>query len=211
VKPLTESPWKQRFFFFIAGASFALICGFIHTIWMDIIPYTSYNQQPDILKRLREFVGWLPGIAIVVVFIFRLAKGRWVRVGAYFLGTVAPLVLLITWFCIGPSVSNLMHRQKFDAELWRNPDKIEQDIMWPPRLCMVDHLMSSGQLDGLTSDQVVQLLGHSHDKSFPFGAKSCDIHYYLGPDRGFWGMDSEWLFITFGKDGEVNRYWLYVD
>ena len=83
--------------------------------------------------------------------------------------------------------------------------------MWPPRLCMVDDLMSSGKLDGLTSQQVVELLGPPHDKSFPFGCTQCDIHYYLGPERGFIRIDSEWLFITFGKDGKVTRYWLYRD
>ena len=83
--------------------------------------------------------------------------------------------------------------------------------MWPPRLCMVDDLLSSGRLDGLTRKQVVDLLGPPADQNFPAGAQSCDIHYYLGPERGFIRIDSEWLFITFGDDGKVNRYWLYRD
>ena len=46
---------------------------------------------------------------------------------------------------------------------------------------------------------------------FPFGATSCDIRYYLGPERGFIGIDSKWLFITLNHDGNVNRYGLYRD
>ena len=211
VKPLAESPWKQRFLFFLAGTLFAFICGFIHFKWMDIVPYTAFDQQPGWLKGLERLVGWLPWIAFAAVLVLRFIKGRRVRVGFYFLGTAAPTVVLIGWMVLGASVENLVHRQKFDAELWRNQEKVEHDTMWPPRLCMVDNLIFSGKLDGLTSNQVVQLLGPPHDKSFPFGATNCDIHYYLGPERGFIRIDSEWLFITFGEDSKVNRYWLYRD
>ncbi len=103
--------------------------------------------------------------------------------------------------------------QKFDDTLWRNEEEVVHDPEWPPRLCMVDDIISSGQLDGMTSDEVVELLGPPHDKSFPYGATACDIHYYLGPESGglFGSWDSEWLFITFGYDSKVNRYWLYRD
>ena len=211
MKPLAESPWKQRSLYFLAGAVFAFICGFIQFRWMDIVPYTAFDQQPGWLKGLNRSVGWLPWIAFVVVLVLRFIKGRRIRVGFYFLGTAAPMVLLLGRLSLGDSLANLVHRQKFDAESWRNQEQIEHDHMWPPRLCMVDNLMSSGRLEGLTSGQVVELLGTPHEKSFPAGAKSCDIHYYLGPERGFMRIDSEWLFITFGDDGRVNRYWLYRD
>ncbi len=49
------------------------------------------------------------------------------------------------------------------------------------------------------------------EENFPFGAEACDIPYPLGPERGVIRIDSEWLFITFGDDGTVSRYWLYRD
>jgi outer membrane protein assembly factor BamE (lipoprotein component of BamABCDE complex) len=76
---------------------------------------------------------------------------------------------------------------------------------------MVDDLMSSGRLDGLSRDQVIALLGPPHLKDFPGEAWQCDIHYFLGPERGFFRIDSEWLFITFDKDEKVRRYWIYRD
>jgi hypothetical protein len=211
MRPLAESPWKQRGLYFLAGAVFAFICGFIQYKWMDVVPYTAFDQQPGWLKGLKRLVGWLPWIAFAIVLVFRFVKGRHVRAGFYFIGTSTPTVLLIGWLLFGVSVADLYHRQEFNAEVWQNQEKIEHDIMWPPRLCMVDHLMSSGQLDGLTSNHVIHLLGPPSDESFPYGAKSCDIHYYLGPERGFFRVDSEWLFITFGDDGKVDRYWLYRD
>ena len=211
MKPLSESPCKYRGLFFLGGAFFAFVCGFIQFKWMDIVPYAAFDQQPNWLKELKRVVSWLPWAAFLVVLVLRFVKGRRVRVGFYFLGTATPTVLLIGWLFLGDSVADLVHRQKFNEETWRNQEQVEYDHMWPPRLCMVDNLMSSGRLDGLSSNQVFELLGPPHDKSFPFGAKSCDIHYYLGPERGFIRIDSEWLFITFGDDGTVNRYWLYRD
>jgi hypothetical protein len=133
--------------------------------------------------------------------------------GCLVASALAAIVLGIpfVWFFFGDTIDSLRHRRPFDADLWRNWEKVEHDHMWPPRLCMIDDLMSSGRLDGLTSNQVVELLGSPHSKSFPFGAVDCDIHYVLGPERGFMRIDHEWLFITFGEDGRVNRYWLYRD
>lgn len=211
MKPLAESRWKQRMLFFSAGAIFAFACGFIQFKWMDIVPYAVFDQQPDWLKGLKRVIGWLPWLAVGVVLVFRFVKGQRVRVGFYFLGTVAPPVILVGWLVFGDAVADLVHRRRFDAEVWRSEESSQDDTLWPPRLCMVDSLMSSGQLDGLGRSQVVELLGTPHDKSFPPGATSCDMHYYLGPERGFIRIDSEWLFITFGDDGKVNRYWLYRD
>ena len=134
-------------------------------------------------------------------------------VGLLIASAVAAIVIAIpaVWYFFGDTIDNLRHRRPFDAERWRNGADAEHDPLWPPRLCMIDDLMSSGILDGLTSNQVVELLGPPNSKSFPFGAVNCDIHYIVGPERGFMRIDHEWLFITFGDNGNVSRYWLYTD
>jgi hypothetical protein len=178
---------------------------------MDIVPYNAFDQQPDWLKELERVVGWLPWISVLIVLLFRCIKGRHVRAGFYLLGTATPLVLMIGWILFGPVITNCVHQQKFNAEAWKTQEQVDHDPVWPPRLCMVDDLMSGGQLDGLSSNQVITLLGLPHDKGFPGGAKSCDIHYYLGPERGLIRIDSEWLFISLNADGNVQKYWLYRD
>ncbi len=211
MKPLAESPWKQRGLFFAAGLLVTVVCGVVVWRWMSLVPYGAFDQQPGWLKGLNRLVGWLPWIAVAIVLILRFAKGRNVRVGFYFLGTVTPVAVLIGWLFLGPVVENRIHRQRFDAVAWRKQEQSDGNLTWPARLCMVDDLMSSGRLDGLASEQVVELLGPPHDKGFPFGSAQCDIHYYLGPERGFIRIDSEWLFIAFDKNGKVARYWLYRD
>jgi len=35
--------------------------------------------------------------------------------------------------------------------------------------------------------------------------KEFDLVYYLGPERGFMGIDSEWLVLKLGPEGRVKR------
>jgi len=35
--------------------------------------------------------------------------------------------------------------------------------------------------------------------------KEFDIVYYLGPQRGFMGIDSEWLVLKLNPDGRVKK------
>jgi hypothetical protein len=175
---------------------------------MAIVPYTTFDSQPGWLKMLKELVGWLPWIALAAVIVWRSAKGRRVRVGSYFLGTVTPMAILIAWMMIGPSVADLVHRRHFDAELWRKQAISEPDTTWPPRLCMVNHLIASGRLDGLSHGEVLELLGPPSQGPPLAGAT---YGYYLGPERGFIRIDSEWLLIAFSENGKVSRYWIGRD
>ena len=68
---------------------------------------------------------------------------------------------------------------------------------------MVEWLVRSGRLDGLTRPQLLALLGP------PSGAgyfTDWDLVYWLGPERGWFGIDSEWLVIRLGPDGRVAEY-----
>jgi hypothetical protein len=76
MKPLAQSPWKQRVLFFFAGLLVALGCGLILLHWMSIVPYGAFDQQPAWLKGLRKLVDWLPWISVAIVLILRFVKGR---------------------------------------------------------------------------------------------------------------------------------------
>jgi hypothetical protein len=211
MKPLQESPWMQRGLYFLAGVVIASLCLVLQFKWMDLVPYGGFDDQPRWLKRLLWIVGWLPWLVFVAVVVLRFRRGRHVRVGAYFLGTITPGAFLIASLLFGPTIDEFVHFQKFDAEAWQNQESGEHDIMWPPRLCMVDDLLRSGRLWGKTQEEVIELLGPPAPKGFPFGANECDVHYYLGPDRGLFRIDSEWLLLKFGEDRELSRQWLYQD
>lgn len=68
---------------------------------------------------------------------------------------------------------------------------------------MIEWLVRGGQLDALTRAQVIELLG-SPDGGAYF--RDWDFVYWLGPERGLVGLDSEWLVLRIGSDGRVAEY-----
>jgi outer membrane protein assembly factor BamE (lipoprotein component of BamABCDE complex) len=94
------------------------------------------------------------------------------------------------WFTLRPG-------RHFDRALWRNsatPASV--------RLRMADDLVNSQKLVGLTRQQVVELLGEPPKTEY---FKEFDLVYYLGAERGFISIDSEWLVLKLGPDGQVKR------
>ena len=85
----------------------------------------------------------------------------------------------------------------FDATLWKNPATPAS-----VRLGMADDLINAHKLNGLTRRDVVTLLGEPPKTEY---FKEYDIVYYLGPERGFMGIDSEWLVLKLGSDDQVKR------
>ena len=65
---------------------------------------------------------------------------------------------------------------------------------------MADRLVGSDVLIGKSAAEVITLL----DEPKPSGYfKSYDFAYCLGPQRGFFPMDNEWLVLKLDENGEV--------
>src|ERR1700731_3445901 len=67
---------------------------------------------------------------------------------------------------------------------------------------MADDLVSNKKLIGLARQEVVARLGEPPKTEY---FKEFDLVYYLGPERGFISIDSEWLLLNLGPDGRVQR------
>jgi hypothetical protein len=87
----------------------------------------------------------------------------------------------------------------FDAVQWRQVQSADNHV----RLRMVEWLVRSGKLDGLTRSQVLELLGPPDGGPY---FREWDLVWWLGPERGFMSIDSEWLVIRIGSDGRVAEY-----
>jgi hypothetical protein len=68
---------------------------------------------------------------------------------------------------------------------------------------MADRLLQSRELIGKTEAEVTAMLGPA-DTSGYFRPE-WSIVYWLGPERGFFGIDSEWLVLRLGADGRVTE------
>ena len=88
------------------------------------------------------------------------------------------------------------NRLPFDSTAWKASHTD------PIRLRMGDDLLRRHALTGMTRDEVVSLLGTPPETDYFRGYQ---FVYWLGPERSWMSIDSEWLAIRFGKDGRVNR------
>lgn len=76
------------------------------------------------------------------------------------------------------------------------------------RGCMVDDLLDRNELRGMTRADVIALIG-APDTSDYF--KEYDLVYWLGPERGLIGIDSEWLVMKLDGAGRVISAELVTD
>ena len=73
---------------------------------------------------------------------------------------------------------------------------------------MVDDLIHRQHLVGKTRPEVLALLGPQSDTG---QFSDWDLTYVLGAERGFMGIDSEWLVLRFDDAGRVMQYEIVRD
>ncbi|MCA8998896.1 MAG: hypothetical protein KDA80_17995 [Planctomycetaceae bacterium] len=87
----------------------------------------------------------------------------------------------------------------FDAAKWQDPVLVENGV----RLEMADRLVQWGTLLEKTEAEAIAMLGPPDDCPF---ANAQTKGWWLGPERGFMSIDSEWLVLTIsGKEPRVSE------
>lgn len=89
-------------------------------------------------------------------------------------------------------VGTLPH-EKFNSVVWKQ----NLDSKKPVKSRMVNDLLAKHSLVGKTKSEIEELLGIPPDTSYFEG---CDYVYWLGPERGLYSIDSDWLCIKFKRD-----------
>ena len=96
---------------------------------------------------------------------------------------VATLVALsVAWF--GWRASN--PGRPFNAVAWCDPDQVRRGV----RLGMADRLVAQDTLRGKARSEVIKRLGKPSDEGY---FREWDLVYWLGPERSYISIDSEWL------------------
>jgi hypothetical protein len=109
---------------------------------------------------------------------------------------VGAVNLMFSRMLNGPQMARLV----FDSPGWKTavaPDASHNSI----RLRMADSFLATQQPVGKSRDQIVQLLGEPDDTPY---FREYDMVYYLGPERGPFPVDSEWLVLNL-SDGVVSE------
>ena len=137
------------------------------------------------------------------------------RIGLILLGTVAGALLIsMAAWAVGiallfrdPMFENRCgDSTRFDPVIWRDPARAFSPEA--PRGCMVDELLDQRWLPGRTRTEVVALLGEPRPTRY---FTDYDLVYWLGPERGPFGIDSEWLVIRLDSSGRVGEAQLATD
>ena len=99
-----------------------------------------------------------------------------------------------------------LSRVNFDSDLWQNDQAINREPY--PRLRMVDNLLKKHNLNGKDHNEIITLLGKPEETPY---FKEYEIVYWLGPERNFISIDSEWLVININEKGIVDEYHVFTD
>jgi hypothetical protein len=97
------------------------------------------------------------------------------------------------------NIKEHLGRRSFDSVVWKS-SLSENSLANPVRLRMVDSLLRRHRLVGMSRAEIAALLGTPHPTEY---FRNYDLVYWLGPERGFISIDSEWLVIRFDSNDRV--------
>jgi len=130
--------------------------------------------------------------------------------GAGVLVALAGLFIVGAVLIVSLSVDSGEYKKRdFERSSWLNGTKESQGIF--PRLGMADSLIASNTLHGMSKKKVLDLLGKPDMEKVRWNEENISLIYWLGPERGFMSVDSEWLAIRIDKKGKVYKYSIVRD
>jgi hypothetical protein len=91
------------------------------------------------------------------------------------------------------------NRLSFESAEWKASLARPND---PVRLRMIDDLLKHKRLQGMAEEEVISLLGKPPKTDY---FRDYQLVYWLGPERGFISIDSEWLAVRLGSDHRVTE------
>ncbi len=110
----------------------------------------------------------------------------------------SPFLLLLGVLTAG-EVAERRNRLAFDSGAWKASLSRPSN---PIRLRMVDDLLRRYQLRGMRQDELISLLGQPPKTDY---FRDYQLVYWLGPERGFISIDSEWLAVRVGSDQRITE------
>ena len=153
-----------------------------------------FSQQPPWIRALASTVGAVPWLIGAGLLVLATLRKRWVPVlafvGSQFLAVGAVLALIFG----PPVVSDYASRTSFDSARWKAENRRGAEGI---RVRMVDDLLRRHELVGMQRLQLEELLGVPPETPY---FREYDYVYWLGPERGAFSIDSEWLVVKCQQD-----------
>jgi len=102
------------------------------------------------------------------------------------------LLLIAVWRV---STDNSM---RFDSAAWKQAQA--ESSLDSIRLRMVDDLLARHDLGGRSRADIVELLGEPDETEY---FRDYEMVWWLGPERSYMSVDSEWLVVDLNESGVV--------
>ncbi|MFO0994184.1 MAG: outer membrane protein assembly factor BamE [Hyphomicrobiales bacterium] len=111
-------------------------------------------------------------------------------------GLLVAFMLFVAYMRIGPHLEHYLSSVSFDGQVWKQAENTND----PVRIFMVDDLLATHDLIGMSRSEIDALLGTPPKTPF---FSDYQYVYWLGLERSYIKIDSEWLFIKFDQDRVV--------
>ncbi len=116
------------------------------------------------------------------------------------LGCVAGLLVTLLAGAVSYGfMTGFLPVRPFDSDRWKQVERVDDQA----RIHMIEHLMWSRKLDGLSRTELVALLGPPSNAGY---FRDRDYVYWLGNERSLFSIDSEWLVVDVDASGRVSHY-----
>jgi len=186
----------------LIGVVTALGYGALSSYWLRAARWVlgrdiAFATQPPAVRALQRGLDVVPWVIAIALLVWGLSRRRATPVLAYAGGFALPVAVLVSWMFLRPVVSDYSSRIPFDRTVWRQENTAQPQGL---RIQMVDDLLKQHSLAGMTRDEVNALLGVPPKTRY---FSDYEYVYWLGPERGFMSIDSEWLALRFRDDRVV--------
>jgi hypothetical protein len=156
----------------------------------DRIIFDEQSNWVRVLKTGVDATPWLIGAALLM---FALIRRRWVPLIAFAGAQLLSVGLLLGVLFGTPVVKDYASRTAFDSASWKAENRRGAQGV---RVRMVDDLLRTHKLVGMSRGQLEDLLGVPPATEY---FREYDYVYWLGPERGLFSIDSEWLVVRCGQ------------
>ena len=117
--------------------------------------------------------------------------------------TYGPLIFLYGHMFI-QGIQEICSREQFDKVAWQDSRGVADHA----RIRMVDDLLKRKNFLGMTREEVTAIVGESDQTGY---FSDWDLVYWLGPERSWMSVDSEWLVFRLNEENRVTDYRIVRD
>jgi hypothetical protein len=185
--------------FGLFGATTFVLMGWLHLHWLGIAASLMgrdriiFDEQPDWIRALKSAVDAIPWLIGAALLVFAWLRRRWVPFVAFAGAHLLGVALLVGVLAGTPAARDYASRMAFDSAAWKAENRGDAAGL---RVRMVDDLLRTHKLVGLSRAQLEDLLGVPPATEY---FREYDYVYWLGPERGLFSIDSEWLVVKCGQ------------